>query len=83
MRHRRFIEAASRIKPTKDAVRDEWRIQDVYTKAKATAKKVNFPEKLCGEVYEALVEGCIAREEVLFDKNHEADGKSTGANGSA
>jgi hypothetical protein len=36
----RYIEAAARIKPSRKAVRDEWRKQDVITKAAVQAEKV-------------------------------------------
>lgn len=64
----RFIEAASRIKPVKEAVRDEPRKRDVLDKAMATAEKVNFPPKLMEDIYEVLVEGCINYEGVKFDE---------------
>lgn len=38
----RYIEAAARIKPSRKTVRDEWRKQDVITKAAATADKVQL-----------------------------------------
>ena len=36
----RYMEAAARIKPDRDAVRDEWRIEDVVSKVKAEASRV-------------------------------------------
>lgn len=36
----RYIEAAARIKPSRKTVRDEWRKQDVITKAAVQAEKV-------------------------------------------
>jgi len=42
----RFIEAAARIKPEREAVRDQWRVDDVLTKVGETADKVNFSKKL-------------------------------------
>ncbi|RPA77096.1 putative chorismate mutase, partial [Ascobolus immersus RN42] len=68
----RFIEAASRIKPVKEAVRDEPRKRDVLDKAMATAEKVNFPPKLMEDIYEVLVEGCINYEGVKFDEREAA-----------
>lgn len=59
----RFIEAAARIKNHQGAVRDEWRKQDVISKAVKKAKEVNFDEKITRDVYESLVEGCIEYEE--------------------
>lgn len=38
----RYIEAAARIKPSRNTVRDEWRKQDVITKVANTAMKVHL-----------------------------------------
>ncbi|KAI5807282.1 hypothetical protein DFH27DRAFT_497358 [Peziza echinospora] len=62
----RYIEAAARIKEDKTTVRDEWRKQDVISKAVRKAKEVNFDPTICAQVYEALVEGCIEYEEVKW-----------------
>ena len=59
----RYIEAAARIKPDRAAVRDQWRIDDVIAKAKAQARKVDFPEELAEAVYATLVEGSIQHED--------------------
>ena len=63
----RYIEAAARIKPERDQVRDEWRKADVIAKARATAAAHDFPEELAAAVYEVLVEGSIAYEFDRFD----------------
>jgi len=67
----RFIEAAARVKPSRKAVRDEWRKQDVITKAAAAAETVNFPPQLVRDVYEVLVEGSIGHEFATFDARKE------------
>lgn len=59
----RYIEAAARIKPNRAAVRDQWRIDDVISKAKAQARKVDFPEELTEAVYATLIEGCVQHED--------------------
>lgn len=72
----RYIEAAARIKPTRDAVRDQWRIDDVYEKAAKKAREVRFPEHLVRQMYSALVEGSIAHEFVKWDEHRpEAEGE--------
>jgi isochorismate pyruvate lyase len=65
----RYIEAAARIKPNRDQVRDQWRVDDVISKVKAEARKVDFPEKLAEEVYAHLVEGSIQHEDKRWAKN--------------
>ncbi|TGZ77739.1 chorismate mutase [Ascodesmis nigricans] len=69
----RYIEAAARIKPTRCAVRDEWRKNDVIDKAAAKAREVNFPERLVRDVYEVLVEGSIAHEFVKWDRRRSGE----------
>ena len=68
----RYIEAAARIKPAREAVRDEWRKQDVLAKAAAAAEAEGFPPTLACAVYEVLVEGSIAHELERFDAHGRA-----------
>ncbi|KAL7274484.1 hypothetical protein RUND412_002611 [Rhizina undulata] len=63
----RFIEAAARIKPSRDKVRDEWRKRDVINKAMVQAEEVNFSPSIVERIYEILVEGSIAHEFEKFD----------------
>ncbi|CCX08365.1 Similar to Salicylate biosynthesis protein pchB; acc. no. Q51507 [Pyronema omphalodes CBS 100304] len=65
----RYIEAAARIKPNRDQVRDQWRVDDVISKVKAEARKVDFPEELAEEVYAHLVEGSIQHEDKRWANN--------------
>lgn len=62
-----YIDAAGRIKPSRDAVRDEARKADVLAKVSAEARRLGLPEAIAQAVYEALVEGSIAHEFVVFD----------------
>jgi isochorismate pyruvate lyase len=63
----RYIEAAARIKPTREAVRDEARKAAVIDHARAVAAEAGFPPELAGAVSEVLVEGSIAHELERFD----------------
>ncbi|MBV7256653.1 chorismate mutase [Pacificimonas sp. WHA3] len=63
----RYIEAAARVKPTRDTVRDEARKADVIAKAKAAARAGGLDDRLVGDLYELLVERSIAHEFVKFD----------------
>ncbi|PTQ12909.1 chorismate mutase [Sphingomonas oleivorans] len=63
----RYIEAAARIKPSRDQVRDEWRKADVIAKVCKAAAARNFPPELAASVYDVLVEGSIAHEFERFD----------------
>ncbi|PUU78426.1 chorismate mutase [Tuber borchii] len=64
----RFIEAAARIKPEREAVRDQWRVDDVLTKVGETADKVNFSKKIAQKLYADLIESSILHELVNFDR---------------
>ena len=63
----RYIEAAARIKPSRDAVRDEVRKAEVVAHAVKVANDRGFPPKLAYLLYDMLVEGSIAYEFETFD----------------
>ena len=64
----RYIEAAARIKPSRDAVRDEVRKAEVVAHAVKVANDRGFPPKLAYQLYDMLVEGSIAYEFETFDR---------------
>ncbi|MBV1687400.1 chorismate mutase [Novosphingobium sp. G106] len=57
-----YMRAAARIKPNRDAVRDEPRKAEVIGNAVALAQAEGLPTELIGRLWEQLVEGCIAYE---------------------
>ena len=57
-----YMRAAARIKPTREAVRDEERKASVIAAAKAEAKERGLPGELIAELWDQLVEGSIAYE---------------------
>ena len=63
-----YMRAAARIKPSRDAVRDEGRKASVIDAAKAEARKAGIPEDVIGDIWETLVEGSIAYEFVEWDR---------------
>lgn len=63
----RYMEAAARIKPSRDVVRDEARIEDVVTKVKAAAREAGVPETLAEPVWRELVERSIQHEFDVWD----------------
>jgi isochorismate pyruvate lyase len=63
----RYMDAAARIKPDRDAVRDEARIEDVVAKVKAAARAAGLSEAIAEPVWRTLVEGCIAYEFEAWD----------------
>ena len=64
----RYMDAAARIKPDRDAVRDEWRKADVLAKVEAAAVRAGAPAEQVAALYEALVEASIAYELERFDQ---------------
>ena len=63
----RYIEAAARIKPSRDDVRDEVRKAEVVAHAVKVANDRGFPPALAYRLYDMLVEGSIAHELEMFD----------------
>jgi isochorismate pyruvate lyase len=57
-----YMDAAARIKQTRDAVRDEARKQQVIANVRAEAKALGLPEQLLAQLWDDLVEGSIAYE---------------------
>src|SRR6185295_6783551 len=64
----RYMDAAARIKPSRDMVRDEARKAEVIAKAKARAGAERVPADLVEALWELLVESSIAHELETFDR---------------
>ena len=62
-----YMDAAARIKPAREAVRDEWRKADVKAKVDAAAAGAGIDRDLIGRLYEDLIETSIAHELVRWD----------------
>ncbi len=62
-----YMDAAARIKPTRDAVRDEWRKADVKAKVDAAAAAAGVDRHLVARLYEDLIETSIAHELERWD----------------
>lgn len=63
-----YMDAAARIKPSRDRVRDEDRKRQVIDQACAEATRLGVPEAVVAEMWERLVEGSIAYELATFDR---------------
>lgn len=63
----RFMDAAARIKPDRNLVRDEARKAAVIAHAKDVAAHVGFPPAVIADLYDRLVEASIAYEFEKFD----------------
>ena len=64
----RYMDAAARIKPDREAVRDEARKADVLAKVAAHARGSGVPDELAAGLYERLIEASIAYELQRFDE---------------
>ena len=62
-----YMDAAARIKPDREAVRDEWRKADVKAKVAAAAQAAGVDPALVDRLYEDLIETSIAYELKRFD----------------
>lgn len=62
-----YMRAAARIKPTRDAVRDEARKAQVIANARASARAADIPEAAIADIWDRLVEASIAYEFEAFD----------------
>lgn len=62
-----YMRAAARIKPSRDAVRDEARKAEVIANAARLASELNIPADLVADLWEGLVEGSIAYEFTAWD----------------
>jgi isochorismate pyruvate lyase len=63
-----YMRAAARIKPPRDAVRDEERKAYVIAQAVKDAKTRGLPGDVIAEIWERLVEGSIAYEFAEWDR---------------
>lgn len=63
-----YMEAAARIKPGREAVRDEARKADVLAKVDAAADEAGLDRDLIASLYEQLIEASIAYEFEEFDR---------------
>jgi isochorismate pyruvate lyase len=63
-----YMDAAARIKPSRDAVRDEARKAQVIANASAAARAAGLPENLAESLWETLVEASIGYELSVWDR---------------
>lgn len=63
-----YMRAAARIKPGRDAVRDEARKREVIDNAVADARATKLPEAEIADIWDRLVEASIAYELDEYDR---------------
>lgn len=62
-----YMHAAARVKPNRDAVYDEARIEDVVAKVLAESKAQGLSANIAEPVWRKLIECCIAHEFDVWD----------------
>ncbi|WP_438852219.1 chorismate mutase [Brevundimonas nasdae] len=64
----RYMDAAARIKPNRDAVFDQARIDDVVAKVLVTAETKGLSPDIAEPVWRLLIDRCIAHEFATWDQ---------------
>jgi isochorismate pyruvate lyase len=64
----RYMEAAARIKPSRDVVHDDWRIEDVVAKVLAASEAAGLSPAIAEPVWRKLIAQCIAHEFGVWDR---------------
>ncbi|MDZ4693265.1 chorismate mutase [Terricaulis sp.] len=67
-RRQGYMDAAARIKPNRNVVRDEARIQQVLDNVKAEAEKRGLSWSIAEPVWREMMERCIAYEFDVWDR---------------
>ncbi len=64
----RYMDAAARIKPSRDVVHDDARIEDVVQKVLAAAGPAGLSPAIAEPVWRTLIDRCIAHEFAAWDR---------------
>ena len=64
----RYMDAAARIKPSRDVVHDDARIEDVVAKVLAAAEPAGLSPDIAEPVWRTLIDRCIAHEFGVYDR---------------
>lgn len=64
----RYMDAAARIKPDRNAVHDQARIDDVVAKVLAAAEPAGLSADIAEPVWRLLIDRCIAHEFAAYDR---------------
>ena len=64
----RYMDAAARIKPSRDVVHDDARIEDVVAKVLASARTAGLSPDIAEPVWRTLIDRCIAHEFSVWDR---------------
>ena len=68
-----YMNAAARIKPSRDTVRDHERVEDVVSKVLSAAQTAGVPAQLAEAVWRELIEQSIQHEFEVWDQTRTGD----------
>ncbi|MBN9588612.1 MAG: chorismate mutase [Alphaproteobacteria bacterium 64-11] len=63
-----YMERAAQLKPRRELVRDEARVEEVVSRVVAEAARVGLSPAIAEPVWRTLIERCIAHELEAFDR---------------
>lgn len=63
-----YMQAAARIKPSREHVYDQWRVDDVLAKVKAAATDADLSTDFSQPVWEAIIKYSIEHEYATYDR---------------
>lgn len=63
-----YMERAAQLKPRRELVRDEARVEEVVAKVLAEAERAGLSPAIAEPVWRTLIERCIAHELEAFDR---------------
>ena len=66
-----YMDAAARIKPDRQSIRDERRKAEVIANVKAHAAELGMPAPLAAAMWEMLIESSISYEMIQFDRRED------------
>lgn len=76
-RRQGYMEAAARIKPSREVVRDEARINEVLSKVRAEAEQRGLSWGIAEPVWREMMERCIAYEFVVWDNTRTGEKRAS------
>lgn len=62
-----YMEAAARIKPSKNHVIDQWRMEDVVTKVLASSRQHGLSPQIAEPVWREIIARCTAHEMATYE----------------
>ncbi len=71
-----YMDAAARIKPSRDVVHDQARIEEVVSRVKAAASLAGLSHDIAEPVWRTLIDRCITHEFQAWDRANAPDAEA-------